>query len=169
MHSTQYALEWAIHVALPPALALGSGLMAGVFFAFSAFVMTALDDRPAAEAIATMQRINVRVLNAWFLGVFMGTAVLGLAVAAAGIWMPGPQSTAWSVAAAVVYGLGVFGVTAGFNVPMNAGLARLHGAHHDLPGAWRDYRVPWTLWNHARSSAASMSALLWTIASQGSV
>lgn len=68
-----------------------------------------------------------------------------------------------------MYGLGVVGVTAGVNVPMNAALARLHGSRHDLPDAWRDYRVPWTLWNHARASAASVSALLWTIASQQSV
>ena len=162
----QHAFEWAVHAALPPVLALVSGLMAGVFFAFSAFVMTALDDRPAAEAIATMQRINVRVLNGWFLGVFMGTAVLGLAVAPAGIWMSGSQATVWASAAAVVYLLGAFGVTAGLNVPMNVGLARLHVSSDDLSDAWRDYRAPWKRWNHARAAAASASALLWAIASQ---
>ncbi|HET9531010.1 MAG TPA: hypothetical protein VFQ92_11700, partial [Blastocatellia bacterium] len=54
--------------------ALGSGLIAGVFFAFSSFVMRALCRLPTREAIAAMKSINVAVLNAWFLGTFLGTA-----------------------------------------------------------------------------------------------
>ncbi|HLL90834.1 MAG TPA: hypothetical protein VK324_16150 [Tepidisphaeraceae bacterium] len=56
------------------AAALGSGLMAGVFFAFSAFVMRALGRLPAGEAVAAMRAINVAVINPLFLGVFLGTA-----------------------------------------------------------------------------------------------
>jgi uncharacterized membrane protein len=43
--------------------ALGCGLMAGFFFAFSAFVMKALARHSAAEGIAAMQSINVAVIN----------------------------------------------------------------------------------------------------------
>src|SRR6476620_11118597 len=56
------------------ASALGCGLIAGVFFAFSVFVMKALAALPPASGIAAMQSINVVVLNPWFLGVFLGTA-----------------------------------------------------------------------------------------------
>jgi len=56
--------------------ALGSGLMAGFFFAFSATVMWALERQPAA--VAAMQAINVVVLNPLFLGTFFGTAILSL-------------------------------------------------------------------------------------------
>jgi uncharacterized membrane protein len=38
--------------------ALGSGLVGGVFFAFSTFVMRALARVPAAQGIAAMQSIN---------------------------------------------------------------------------------------------------------------
>jgi len=38
--------------------ALGCGLIAGVFFAFSAFVMKALARLPPAQGIAAMQSIN---------------------------------------------------------------------------------------------------------------
>ena len=55
--------------------ALGSALIAGVFFAFSTFVMAALARLPPAQGIAAMQAINVTVLNPWFLGVFVGTAI----------------------------------------------------------------------------------------------
>lgn len=50
--------------------ALGSGLVAGAFFAFFAFVIKALSRLPPGEGIAAMQSINVAVLNPWFLAAF---------------------------------------------------------------------------------------------------
>src|SRR5207247_3508326 len=58
--------------------ALGSGLVAGIFFAFSNFVMRALARIP--HGIAAMQSINVVVLNGWFFAVFFGTAGCCLAL-----------------------------------------------------------------------------------------
>src|SRR5918996_3411092 len=55
--------------------ALGCGLVAGIFYAFSTFVMKALARVPAASGIAAMQSINIVVINAWFMAVFFGTAV----------------------------------------------------------------------------------------------
>jgi uncharacterized membrane protein len=52
--------------------AVGSGLVAGIFFAFSNFVMKALARVPPAQGIAAMQSINVVVLNRWFFAVFFG-------------------------------------------------------------------------------------------------
>lgn len=57
---------------------LGSALIGGVFFAFSSFVMKALARVPSSEGIATMQSINVFVINRSFLGAFTGTAMLSL-------------------------------------------------------------------------------------------
>jgi len=54
--------------------ALGCGLVAGVFFAFSTFVMKALSRLSPGEGIAAMQSINVVVLNSWFMVAFFGTA-----------------------------------------------------------------------------------------------
>jgi uncharacterized membrane protein len=54
--------------ALTLCAALGCGLMAGVFFAFSAFIMKALTRLPPRDGIAAMQSMNVAVLNPWFLG-----------------------------------------------------------------------------------------------------
>jgi uncharacterized membrane protein len=62
-------------VAAAFASAIGCGLIAGVFFAFSTFVMQALRRLPGAEGMPAMQSINVVVLNPIFLGVFLGTAV----------------------------------------------------------------------------------------------
>ncbi len=61
--------------------ALGCGLIAGVFFAFSTFVMAALAQRPSAEGIAAMQAINITVINPWFMTAFLGTGAVCLFLA----------------------------------------------------------------------------------------
>ena len=57
--------------------------MAGLFFIFSVCIMTALGRLAPASGIAAMQSINVTILNGIFLTVFMGTALLCLALIAA--------------------------------------------------------------------------------------
>jgi len=82
---------------------LGSALVAGVFFAFSSFIMGALARLPAAEGIAAMQSINVVVLNRSFLGVFMGTAALSLVVAVLAALAWEAPSAPWYLAGALCY------------------------------------------------------------------
>lgn len=97
--------------ALTLASALGCGLIAGVFFAFSTFVMKALSRIPAAQGIAAMQSINVVVLNALFLGVFLGAAAgcITLAVAAIVGWhKPG---AAYMLGGSLLYLVGTVLVT----------------------------------------------------------
>jgi uncharacterized membrane protein len=62
--------------------ALGCGLVAGVFFAFSSFVMAALKRLPAAEGIAAMQSINILAVTPIFMTALFGTAVACLGLAA---------------------------------------------------------------------------------------
>ena len=56
---------------------VGAGLIAGVFLAFSSFVMRALARVRPANGAEAMQQINVTVINPVFLGTFMGAAALG--------------------------------------------------------------------------------------------
>lgn len=56
--------------------ALGCGLVGGVFFAFSTFVMKALAALSPPQGIAAMKSINIAVLNPMFLGFFLGTGLL---------------------------------------------------------------------------------------------
>ena len=79
--------------------ALGCGLVAGVFFAFSAFVMNALGRLPAAQGISAMQSINVVVINPLFMGAFLGTAAacVLLGIAALVMWHePGAAAALWA-------------------------------------------------------------------------
>ena len=47
--------------------AIGSGIVAGVFFAFSSFVMAALGRISPTQAVAAMNSINVTAVNPGFM------------------------------------------------------------------------------------------------------
>ena len=134
--------------------ALGCGLIAGAFFAFSTFVMKALARRPASEGIAAMQSINVVVLNPVFLGVFLGTTALSVAaVVAAVVHWPEPAARYW-LGGGVMYLLGTFLVTVACNVPRNNALAAVSPTDPAAADFWTGYVRDWTTWNHVRTAAA---------------
>jgi uncharacterized membrane protein len=144
--------------------ALGSGLMAGVFFAFSAFVMKALARLPATQGIAAMQSINVVVLNPVFLGVFLGTAVACLLLTAVSVFEWDTPGTTSVLSGSAIYLFGTVGVTRAFNVPRNDALASVEPASIDGATLWADYVVSWTAWNHVRTAAALIAAAAFTVA-----
>ena len=55
---------------------LCTGLMAGLFYAYSVSVMPGLSGAADRTVVETMQRINVAILNGWFGVVFGGALVL---------------------------------------------------------------------------------------------
>jgi uncharacterized membrane protein len=63
------------------ATTLGCGLAAGVFFAFSTFVMPALKRLSPANGVAAMQSINELAVTPAFMTALFGTAVASLALA----------------------------------------------------------------------------------------
>jgi uncharacterized membrane protein len=144
--------------------ALGSGLVAGVFFAFSTFVMKALGRLPPAQGIAAMQAINVAVINPWFLGVFLGTAAACALVALEGLLMLEEPAGSYLLAGGLLYLIGTFLVTMAFNVPRNNRLAALDPAAAGSAEHWSSYLSSWTRWNHVRTIAALSAAALLTVA-----
>src|SRR4026209_1034674 len=56
--------------------AVGAGLAAGVFFAFSSFVMQTLRRLPSEQGIAAMQSINKQAPTPAFMMLLIGTAAL---------------------------------------------------------------------------------------------
>ena len=76
--------------------ALGCGLMAGFFFAFSICVMKALGAIPPAQGISAMQSINVAVINRWFLIPYFGMAVLSLLLSIEGAALWADYLIAWT-------------------------------------------------------------------------
>jgi uncharacterized membrane protein len=144
--------------------ALGSGLMAGVFFAFSTFVMKALASLPPPQGIAAMQSINVAVLNRWFLGVFFGTAVLCVLIAVAALVEWRAHRVLYLVSGSAFYLAGVTLVTVLFNVPKNNKLAAIEPIGGDSAIQWTNYITRWTTWNHVRTVTALSAAASLTMA-----
>lgn len=148
------------------ATALGCGLVAGIFFAFSSFVMPALKRLPSAEGIAAMQSIIVLAVTPVFMTALFGTAAacLGLAAWAVISWGEPPAMLVFSAGA--LYFVGTIGVTIARNVPLNDRLAKLHPQSANAAGYWDEYLTKWTAWNHVRTVAALAAAALLTIALQ---
>src|SRR3712207_9179409 len=85
------------------ATALGCGLVAGVFFAFSTFVMPALKRLPAAHGIAAMQSINILAVTPAFMAELFGTAVACLGLVAWVVISSGERPTAFEIAGGAPY------------------------------------------------------------------
>jgi uncharacterized membrane protein len=134
--------------------ALGSGLIAGVFFIFSFAVMRALSRITPFSGMWAMQSINIYILNPVFLGVFLGTGIIcaGLAITAVVRWhLPG---AGWMLAGTMIYIIGSIGVTMIFNVPMNNALMVADPATPEGLELWAKYLTDWTFWNHIRTFAS---------------
>lgn len=133
---------------------LGCGLVGGVFFAFSNFVMRGLGRLPPPEGIAAMQAINITVINPGFMGIFLGTAALSLFLAIAAVQRWPQPSALYGLAGSLLYLIGSFGVTIACNVPLNDSLARVDPQSPEGAQLWSHYLVWWTIWNHVRTVAS---------------
>jgi uncharacterized membrane protein len=142
--------------------ALGCGLIAGVFFAFSAFVMRALRALPPAQGIAAMQSINVVAVTPVFMTALFGTAAACLVLAGSALFARVPGAM-YLVAGGVVYVAGVIVVTIVCNVPRNNALAAVQATSAEGAHRWTAYVAGWTAWNHVRAAAALVAAALLTI------
>lgn len=130
---------------------VGSGLVAGLCFAFGSFILGAFNRLEAPQAIRAMQAINTRILRSSAMGVWFGTAMIGIVALALA------QERAFVIAATVLYGFGAILVTGLGNVPLNEALDRVDP---DAPGArdaWQRYHVRWGRWNVVRTVACALA------------
>lgn len=141
------------------ASAVGSGLIAGLFYAFSTFIMKALSNLPAAQGIAAMQSINVTILNPLFILVFMGTSLASLILGIFSSFNLGEVNAVYLLAGGVFYFIGSFLVTVVYNVPLNDALAAADPATSEGVNLWNQYLSRWLAWNHVRT-VASLAALI---------
>lgn len=148
--------EW-ITLAVMIGAAVTSGLMAGVFLAFSTFVMAGLRDLPDAQGLAAMQAVNRRAPTGVFIVALLAAAVLALAAIVTAFlpWTP----ASWLVVTGGLASLGQFAMTVAFHVPRNERLAVLATDDPASPDAWRAYARVWTAGNHVRT-ALSLAGLV---------
>jgi uncharacterized membrane protein len=150
--------------------ALAYALVGGVFLAFSDFIMRSLARTSGTGGVEAMQTINREVFRWVFMALFLGLAPLSLVIAAyALITVPGTSGTVLA-AAGFLYFIGCFGVTVGFNVPLNERLAKMDVADGATSAFWTQTYVPrWSFWNTVRGSACVVSAALILFALPGLV
>ncbi|MEM1354156.1 MAG: anthrone oxygenase family protein [Planctomycetota bacterium] len=138
---------------------LGSGLVAGIFFTFSNFVMPALARLPKPQGIRAMQAINLTVINPGAMLAMFGTGLVCLIMGVLGLVLTdGPEQWLY-LAGALLYVLGCVGVTIAGNVPLNEKLAQADAASEEAAELWVHYLKRWTHWNTTRTIASAMASL----------
>ena len=144
--------------------ALGCGLMAGVYFAFSTFIMTSLGRLDQAAGIVAMNAINVDIVRSLFMPLFLGTTVAGAALVVMGALRLGEPGAISMIAGGGLYVIGMFVVTAVFNVPLNDALAAVQPSAPEAGAFWATYLKEWMFWNHVRTVASLGGCALFIVA-----
>ncbi len=154
MENLPKLLEWLLIAAC-----VGSGMMAGLFFAFSTFMMKALANLSDSNGIKAMQAINRTIVRPSFLFVFLGTGIL-CSVLVLLSWITAPDLLPLTGAAALFYIVCCILSTVLFNIPLNNELETIDPNSAEGHDFWRHYLSKWTRWNHVRSVATLCCTLL---------
>lgn len=136
------------------AATLTTGLMAGLFAAFSYAVMPGLAMTGDRAFVSAMQEINRAILNGWFMTSFMGAVVFAIAAAVL-CWRGDRRALPWVIAGLVLY-LVMFVITSAVNVPLNDRLdaAGNPGSITDLKAVRAAFEPQWVTWNLVRTVAS---------------
>jgi len=137
---------------------VGTGLMAGLFFTFSAVIMRSLEKLPPTQGLMAMQSINLRIINPVFLLVFLGSAALCLLVAVLSFIDETPGRW-WRLVGAVAYLVGIMVVTFAVNVPLNDTLAAVDPNSATAAQSWQDFLSSWNPPNHVRTVAGILAVV----------
>ncbi len=140
---------------------VGGGLVTGLLFAFSNFVMRALAQLPNEQGMFAMQRINETIINPIFLGLFLGTPVLCAVVAVQSATVLNEPGRLYLLIGSIAYLIGPLGITMLFNVPLNNLLARSDCTQAD--DIWPRYQSRWQRWNHIRTYVGVASTAFMTV------
>ncbi|WP_341718480.1 anthrone oxygenase family protein [Micromonospora sp. FIMYZ51] len=150
-----------IRIAVLTGATLTTGLVAGLFFAYACSVMPGLAATDDRTLVGTMQSINRKIINGWFLSVFLGGPLL---VAVAVIGYAGAGAVFWWLLAGLLCHLVTLGVTGRCNVPLNNQLDAAGPVDQitDLAAVRRGFEDTWVRWNLVRtlSSVAAFGCLI---------
>jgi uncharacterized membrane protein len=148
------------------AATLTTGLMAGLYFAFSVAVLPGLAKAGDRTFIEAMQRVNVAILNGWFTLAFGGALVLGVLTAILHRGGEGRPALPWIIAGVALYAASLV-ITTGFSVPLNNRLADAGapGRIHDPAAVRVQFESAWVHWNVARTlvTTGALGCLAWAM------
>jgi uncharacterized membrane protein len=156
---TQLLITWLLWFG-----AIGCGLLAGLYFAFSAFIMTALGRIEQMHGLAAMNSINSTILESLFMPFFYGTTLASLILAISGFVRRGEPGAMAALAGGLIYVAGMFLCTIVFNVPLNNALAAVDPASGAAAPVWSRFLKDWTYWNHVRTISSTAASALYIAA-----
>ncbi|MEV5838226.1 anthrone oxygenase family protein [Nocardia sp. NPDC052112] len=154
---------FALRLAALVAAALATGLIAGVFYAYAISVMPALNRTDDRAMIDVMQKINVVIINPWFMIGFLGTVGFTLLAAALHLGKEHRTILIW-LGVALALNVIAFAVTSGLNVPLNDQLAAAGDPARigDLAKVRADFESAWVRWNILRAILHTLAFLVLT-------
>lgn len=154
---------FALRTAALVAATLSTGLIAGIFYAYVISVMPALHRADDRTLIDVMQKINVVIINPWFMIAFMGTVGFSIVAAALHLGKDVRTTLIW-VGVALVLNIAAFAVTSGLNVPLNDQLAAAGdvGQIGDLAAVRAQFESDWVRWNTVRAVLHTLAFLVLT-------
>lgn len=141
-------------------MAVSSGLMAGVYLAFSVVIMKSLATLSRRQGIDAMNVINELILKTAFMPLFFGSSVLALAMIITSIWFQSEAGAGGTLTAGLIYLFGMFVSTAAVNVPLNNKLANVSGDGEEAQRVWQEYLRRWTRWNTSRTLWSFVTLLI---------
>jgi uncharacterized membrane protein len=139
--------------------ALACALLGGVYFAFSAFIMRALEESGPA-GVTAMNAINRVILRSWFMPLFLGTSLACLVLAILGLFELPAIRGVCLIGGGLLPVAGMFAVTLMCNMPLNNALAEVTADTRAGTAIWKDYLRRWTRWNHLRMVSCLGAAAL---------
>lgn len=140
--------------------AVSSGLIAGVYFAFSGFIMQAFGKIETEKSVAAMNSINETILRSMFMPLFFGSSFVSVLLITVAIINWDEAGAELTLIAGVVYLGGMFACTVLFNVPLNNALARIDPNSENAHQVWSRYLKIWTSWNHLRTVSSLVTCVL---------
>jgi uncharacterized membrane protein len=141
-----------------------TGLMAGLFYAWSVSVTNGIGRLGDKEFLASFQAMNRAIINPLFMVCFLGAAVLLPVTAYVNYDQP---RFLYILGAAVFYLVGIIGVTFIGNIPLNVALDKFNIAAStpEQMAAFRaQFENKWNMLNHIRSVAGTIALALAIIA-----
>jgi len=148
--------------------AVSSGLIAGVYFAFSGFIMQSFSKLNITQSIAAMNSINKVILRSLFMPLFFGSTIASVLLIIFSLIHWSEAGSLIALVAGATYFFGMFVCTVMFNVPLNNSLAGIDHTSTNAPQIWSHYLKTWTNWNHLRMICSIVTCILciWVLSNQ---
>lgn len=150
--------------ALTYVAAIGTGLMAGVFFAFSTFVMPALKRAKHPHGMIAMQEINLAAPSPLFMLGLFGTGIVCAVLGVVSVGSLDESVGVLRLIGSALYIVSAIALTGAYHIPRNNALAAVDPNDATAVEVWTRYAREWTAANHVRTIGPFVASILLTIA-----